>query len=603
MPIHSRPVFIHYHIFKNAGSSIDGALKEAFGNAWGSFEADSAKKILSADDLHKYLDINPELKAVSSHGARPPLPNDYCLPIVFLRHPILRVKSIYEFCRKDKTQFIHDKTLNGFREFIHWAVNDDKNGSVVIKNYQVIHLSEATFREKSILSAKATILDLEQAESLLLSFPVVGIVESYKESIQLINYCYRDYLKNDLTIHWLNKSSINKNTSSIEEQLDQIRIDLGDELYNTICKENTLDLKLYNSCVERFKEKCHQVLGSNKTHEMKFTGERYIPIEQGKIRLEHYHRYAIVQDIVTQKDVLDLACGEGYGSSFMANVAQSVVGVDISEEAVQHASTKYIKSNLNFQQGSATALNFADATFDVVVSFETIEHLAEQAEMLAEIRRVLRPNGLLIISSPNRPIYSEESGEHNEYHVKELDFNEFDQLLKAQFPAIQYFGQRMLMGSVIQDMAGGQNSLRAWHDNGHDLKPTTGHLVDPVYFLAVCGVVVSDLPKIDSSFIYPENVDLIKHYVGFAKWAKSLEQETEERNGLITKLQAELSERNAWGLAQDQDLKDRATIIEQLQAQVTERTEWAQALDKQLIERTEWALSLDKELVEKNQKI
>jgi len=343
---------------------------------------------------------------------------------------------------------------------------------------------------------------------------------------------------------------------------------------------------------------------------MKFTGERYIPIEQGKIRLEHYHRYAIVQDIVKQKDVLDLACGEGYGSSFMANIAQSVVGVDISEEAVQHASTKYIKSNLNFQQGSATALNFADGTFDVVVSFETIEHLAEQAEMLAEIRRVLRPNGLLIISSPNRPIYSEESGEHNKYHVKELDFNEFNQLLKAQFPAIQYFGQRMLMGSVIQDMAGGQDSFRAWHDNGHDLKPSTGHLVDPVYFLAVCGVAVSDLPKIDSSFIYPENIDLIKHYVGLAKWAKSLEQETEERNALIKHLQAEVSERSAWGLAQEQDLKERATIIEQLQAQVTERTEWAQALEQESNERNalikeledetvrrgEWGLRLDAEI-------
>ena len=142
---------------------------------------------------------------------------------------------------------------------------------------------------------------------------------------------------------------------------------------------------------------------------MKFTGERFIPTEQGKIRLEHYHRYAIVQDIVKQKDILDVACGEGYGSSFMADVARSVVGVDISDEAVQHASSTYTKANLMFRQGSATALDFNDASFDVVVSFETIEHLAEQAQMLAEIRRVLRPDGLLVISSPNRPIYSEES--------------------------------------------------------------------------------------------------------------------------------------------------------------------------------------------------
>jgi protein-L-isoaspartate O-methyltransferase len=70
---------------------------------------------------------------------------------------------------------------------------------------------------------------------------------------------------------------------------------------------------------------------------MKFTGERFIPTEQGQIRLEHYHRYAVVLDAVKQKTVLDVACGEGYGSSLMADVAHTVVGVDISEEAVRHA--------------------------------------------------------------------------------------------------------------------------------------------------------------------------------------------------------------------------------------------------------------------------
>jgi ubiquinone/menaquinone biosynthesis C-methylase UbiE len=95
-------------------------------------------------------------------------------------------------------------------------------------------------------------------------------------------------------------------------------------------------------------------------------------------------------------------------------VAASVVGVDISDETLQHASNTYKKTNLDFCTGSAVALDFSDDLFDVVVSFETIEHLVEQAQMLAEIRRVLRPDGVLVISSPNRPIYFEESGEHNE---------------------------------------------------------------------------------------------------------------------------------------------------------------------------------------------
>ncbi len=328
---------------------------------------------------------------------------------------------------------------------------------------------------------------------------------------------------------------------------------------------------------------------------------------------------------------MDLACGEGYGSSFMADVALSVVGVDISDEAVQNALATYIKPNLSYQQGSAIALDFADASFDVVVSFETIEHLAEQAEMLAEIKRVLRPNGLLVISSPNRPIYSEESGEHNEYHVKELDFKEFDDLLKAQFQTVQYFGQRMLMGSVIQSLDGGQSNFRAWHDDGKDIKPNTGHLAEPVYFVAICGASVGNLPSIDDSFIYPDKLDLIKHYIGFAKWAKTLDQEltecsewaqtlgreSKERDAVIAKLQGELLERTEWAQTLGRESKELDAIISKLQGELLERTEWAQALvqeskerdaviikqQAEFIERTEWALSLDATLKQREELI
>jgi GT2 family glycosyltransferase/ubiquinone/menaquinone biosynthesis C-methylase UbiE len=350
---------------------------------------------------------------------------------------------------------------------------------------------------------------------------------------------------------------------------------------------------------------------------MKFTGERYIPAEQGKIRLEHYHRYAMVHDIVRQKEVLDLACGEGYGSSFMADVALSVVGVDISDEAIQNALTTYIKPNLSYQQGNAIALDFANASFDVVVSFETIEHLAEQAEMLAEIKRVLRPNGLLVISSPNRLIYSEESGEHNDFHVKELNFKEFDDLLTAQFRAIQYFGQRMLMGSVIQAFEGGQSSLRTWHDDGSLIKPNTGHLAEPVYFVAVCGANLNNLPEIDDSFIYPDKLDLIKHYVGFAKWAQTLDLVTDERGVLIQKLQDELTERTAWVKSVDQESAKRGELIQKLQDELTERTAWVKSVDQEsakrgeliqklqdeLTERTAWVKSVDQESAKRGELI
>ena len=278
---------------------------------------------------------------------------------------------------------------------------------------------------------------------------------------------------------------------------------------------------------------------------MNFTGERFVPTEQGKIRLEHYHRYAAIRDVIAGKTVLDVACGEGYGSRFMSDVATSVTGVDISSEAVVHASTAYIRNNLSFRQGSATALDFPDESFDVVVSFETIEHLLEQAKMLAEIRRVLRTNGFLIISSPNRPIYSQESGEYNEYHVKELDFDEFDELLKIEFKNVQYFGQRMQMGSVIQPINGEFDSIRVWHDDGVELNLTSGQLIDPVYFLAICGSLNSNLPRLDMSFLYPDKSDLIKHYIGFAKWARSQDIAVAERDTHVSRLSNQLIELQA----------------------------------------------------------
>jgi GT2 family glycosyltransferase/2-polyprenyl-3-methyl-5-hydroxy-6-metoxy-1,4-benzoquinol methylase/glycosyltransferase involved in cell wall biosynthesis len=334
----------------------------------------------------------------------------------------------------------------------------------------------------------------------------------------------------------------------------------------------------------------------NESKKLDFTGERYIPTEQGRIRLEHYHRYATVSDIVTKKDVLDIACGEGYGSSFMADMARSVIGMDISNETIEHASAAYKKQNLKFRQGSAINLDFTDASFDVVVSFETIEHLAEQAQMLAEIRRVLRPDGVLIISSPNRPIYSEESGEHNEFHVKELDFNEFDELLKEQFPTVQYFGQRILMGSVIQPLEGGQTAFRAWHDDGKDLKPNAGRLAEPVYFVAICGANNISLPSVNMSVLYPENLDLVKHYVGFAKWAQKLDAIVSERDSQINSLNQALSERDSKINALNLALSEHDGQINSLNQAWSERDLQILSLTDETVRRGEWALGLDAKL-------
>lgn len=264
---------------------------------------------------------------------------------------------------------------------------------------------------------------------------------------------------------------------------------------------------------------------------MNFTGERYIPSEQGEIRVEHYHRYALAMRVAGGKSVLDVACGEGYGAALLCQVAGRVVGMDISEEAIAHARSTYGNySNLHFERRSVTQTGLPDESIDLVVSFETIEHLVEQEEMLAEIRRVLKPAGLLLISSPNRPVYSEDGKFKNDFHVKELDFTELDQLLEPHFGQIEYYGQTLAMGTVIQPLVCTRSNYAAFSDDGNSVSAHTFDLKTPKYYLALCGPSDASFPSLDASILIPNSLDLVEYYVGFARWAKKQDNEIRIRD-------------------------------------------------------------------------
>lgn len=180
-----------------------------------------------------------------------------------------------------------------------------------------------------------------------------------------------------------------------------------------------------------------------------WTGERFLPTVGGDIALEHLHRYALAQSLATGKRVLDIACGEGYGSNILAEVATSVLGVDIDASTVAHAEGTYKRANLAFRQGSCTSLDLPDSKFDLVVSFETLEHHAEHDAMLSELRRVLAPNGVLIVSTPDRQHYSDALNFSNPHHVRELYTSEFYQLIRQHFRFSKFLGQRIAYGSII----------------------------------------------------------------------------------------------------------------------------------------------------------
>ncbi len=175
---------------------------------------------------------------------------------------------------------------------------------------------------------------------------------------------------------------------------------------------------------------------------LEFTGERFVPGIAGEIAHEHWHRYAFARRYVAGKRVLDVACGEGYGSALLAGVASTVTGIDIDAGAVAHARATYAAlSNVRFEEGSAASLPLADGSVDAVVSFETIEHLprADQPRMMEEIARVLAADGVLVMSAPNPVEYSAARNYSNPFHLHEPDRAELAALL----------GQRLSRAALV----------------------------------------------------------------------------------------------------------------------------------------------------------
>ncbi|MEK7603248.1 MAG: class I SAM-dependent methyltransferase [Patescibacteria group bacterium] len=172
---------------------------------------------------------------------------------------------------------------------------------------------------------------------------------------------------------------------------------------------------------------------------LKDTGERLIP-ELHKQSLafgEHLARYHAAKDLAKDRVVLDIASGAGYGSAFLAQTAKKVIGVDYDRTAVAYSKELYPLKNVEFRVGDAQLLPLEDSSVDVVVSLETIEHIPNPEKMVKEVVRVLKPNGIFYVSTPN----DEEFIEGNEFHLHEFDFAELSKLINKYFKQAQYYYQ------------------------------------------------------------------------------------------------------------------------------------------------------------------
>lgn len=227
--------------------------------------------------------------------------------------------------------------------------------------------------------------------------------------------------------------------------------------------------------------------------EKKGTGERLEPHVFNETTIEHLHRYAIALDLVQNKKVLDIACGEGYGANLLSGKATHVTGIDKDDTVIKQASIRYKKDNLHFITGNAEDINLPAGEYDIVTSFETIEHVADQFKMIAELKRMLKGGGLLIISTPNKKMYSDETGRHNPHHVNELYEEEFTGLLKQHFRNIEILKQQTTLASLVT--AGVPTNITMYSGDYNKIDTMTGP--EALYFIALASD--AEIPMVNTS--------------------------------------------------------------------------------------------------------
>jgi len=171
--------------------------------------------------------------------------------------------------------------------------------------------------------------------------------------------------------------------------------------------------------------------------------ERIVPDETppGPVAI-HEKRYRFAQPYCAGRRVLDAACGVGYGSALLADSAEHVVGVDRDEQAIAYARSRYGRPNVEFRVADLVDPGLDDDDFDVVCSFETLEHLPDREAYLRHMARVLRPDGVYLVSTPRTDETTEEP--ENEFHCVEYSRADFEALLRRHFDDVELYGQRRL---------------------------------------------------------------------------------------------------------------------------------------------------------------
>lgn len=242
-----RKAVFHFHLFKNAGSSVDRILQDSFPDRWAEREFRFTKKSWPYDEIKAWIQETPDFLAYSSHTARLPLPDIKgveLLPIIFVRHPLIRLYSAYRYERNQdaSTPGASKAKEVDFDGYLKWRLGRPNDASA--KNFQSNRLSHLLRPERGQLTETEDMEEL--ALSALHQLPFIGLVEQFGPSIGSLS---RLLARWDLELKPAQvRENVNSDLSqSAEERLTIIRQELSDEIFEQYTAQNAVDLKVYDT--------------------------------------------------------------------------------------------------------------------------------------------------------------------------------------------------------------------------------------------------------------------------------------------------------------------------------------------------------------------
>jgi len=239
----NRIVFLHFHIFKNAGTTIDSILEKNFSSNAVRVDAEKPMDVVPMDSVLDFLNKNPEIKSFSSHQLRFPIPNNTkfnFIPILFIRHPIDRIFSIYSYNKRrddQRTFVIRQARIKTLKEYIEFFL--ERKHFMDIKNFQAIYIS------KNDRISPITQHEFDLSVKRVRDCAILGVVDRLDESLVVAEEFLKKYFSL-IDLSYSPKNVDEDRTGTLKEKLDDGKKKLGEHMWTELLSKNEYDLQLYS---------------------------------------------------------------------------------------------------------------------------------------------------------------------------------------------------------------------------------------------------------------------------------------------------------------------------------------------------------------------